>query len=129
VASDPYSERFVLVKRPGFPLKAFVVPAGKRAIVRSITYYGYLATSPAIFLQLAGVYVFALLPPASTFGGAVEMFQVVYQGEMIVAEVTASAGDMGASVSGYLLSDPGTYAKTAEDEMGVELTPHPPLES
>jgi hypothetical protein len=103
--AEPYSERFCLVQKPGSPLMAFTVPAQKRAILRSVSYYGYLATSPAIFLRLAGIYIFAALPQAQTFGASTDMYQVAYAGEIVTLEVTAGQGDMGAAVSGYLLDD------------------------
>lgn len=104
--ADPYSERFAIAHRPGSPTRAYTVPGGKRAIVRSFTYAGYLATAPAIWLQLAGHYLFVAQPPGATFGGNVELYQVVYAGELIVIDCTASAGDVWAAASGYLLDDP-----------------------
>ena len=108
---DAYSERFALAHRPGDPIRSFTVPAGRRAVIRSFTYAGYLATAPVIWLQLAGRYIFAAQPPGATFGGNVDMYQVAYAGELILVDVTASAGDVWASASGYLLTDlPGAAA-------------------
>lgn len=87
-------------------MKAWTVPLGKRAILRSFTYAGYLATSPAVWLSIAGHYIFVALPPGATFGGNVELYQVVYGNEVISIDCTASGGDVWASVSGYLLDDP-----------------------
>lgn len=118
--ADPYSERFCLAHRPGKPLHVYTVPAGRRAIVRSFAYAGYLATQPAVWLAIADHYVFLASPPGSTFGGAVEMYQVVYAGERIALDCTASAGDVWGSVSGYLLEDPGPAGLAAGDELGLE---------
>jgi hypothetical protein len=105
--ADPYSERFCLVHRPGTPLVTYTVPAGRRAIVKGMSYSAYLATSPVIWLAIADHYIFAASPPGSTFGGALELFQVVYAGERITMEATATAGDVWGSCSGYLLTDAG----------------------
>lgn len=102
---DAYSECFCRVHRPGSPLAAFTVPAGRRAVVRSLVYSGYLTTSAAIFLQIAGFYVYAALPPGATFGGNVDMYQVAYVNEVVALDATAQAGDVWAAVSGYLLTD------------------------
>jgi len=125
---DAYSERFCLVKKPGTALQSFTVPGGKRAVVRSLTYYGYLATSPAVFLRIADVYVWAALPPGATLGLATEMYQVAYANERITLEVTSSAGDMGAVCSGYLLTDTVLSADFLPAPPAGELAPHPPLE-
>jgi hypothetical protein len=126
--ADPYSERFCLAKRPGFPLDAFTVPAGRRAIVRSLSYSGYLTTSPAIWLAIAGVYVFVALPQAATFGGNLDLYQVAYEGELIVVDATAAAGDVGAACSGYLLTDVGGGRDAAQLPAPPSIEPHPPLE-
>jgi len=117
--NDPYSERFALAKRPGFPLRTFTVPAGRRAIVRSFTYSGYLTVSPVVWLAIADVYIYAAIPPGATFGGNVDLYQVAYAGERITVECTATQGDMGAAVSGYLLADDGGAAALAADELGL----------
>ena len=120
---DAYSECFCRVHRPGSPLGAFTVPPGKRAVVRSLVYSGYLSTSPAIFLQIAGFYVYAALPPGPTFGGNADMYQVAYANEVVALDATAQAGDVWAAVSGYLLTD-----DAGAGYAGVvgELEPAPP---
>jgi len=125
---DAYSERFCLVKKPTNPLQSFTVPAGKRAVVRSLVYYGYLATGPAIFLRIADIYVWAALPPGATFGLSTEMYQVAYANERITLEVTSSAGEMGACCSGYLLTDTVIRAGQLPAPPAGELPPHPPIE-
>ena len=125
--ADVYSERFCLAQRPGNPLVAYTVPPGKRAILRSLTFSGYLTTSPVVWLRIAGVYVYAVIPPGATFGGNVELYQVVYANEVMTLECTASGGDMGATLSGYLLTDlagrePGAGTLPAPPD------PHPPLQ-
>jgi len=117
---DVYSERFVLAHRPGTPLRSYTVPAGKRAIVRSFAYAGYLATNPAVWLAIADHYISVATPPASTFGQALDLYQVVYAGERITVDCTASAGDIWGSVSGYLFDDPAPSGLAAADELGVE---------
>lgn len=103
--NDPYSERFALAHRPGNPLRTYTVPAGRRAIVRSFAYAGYLTTAPAVWLAIADHYIAVALPPAATFGAALDLYQVVYAGERITVDCTASGGDVWASVSGYLLTE------------------------
>jgi len=121
---DVYSERFALAHRPGTPLRTFTVPAGKRAIVRSFAYAGYLATNPAIWLAIADHYVSVATPPASTFGQALELYQVVYAGERITIDCTASAGDIWASVSGYLFDDPaGTFSVEGSGQLQDGIAP------
>lgn len=113
---DTYSERFVLAHRPGSPLRSYTVPPGKRAIVKSFAYAGYATTSPAIWLAIAGHYIAVALPPASTFGNALELYQVVYANEVITVDCTAAAGDVWASCSGYLFDDAqGRQAPYEED--------------
>ena len=125
---DVYSERFALAHRPGSPLKSYTVPPGKRAIVRSFAYAGYLATAPAIWLGIAGHYIAVALPPAATFGNALELYQVVYANEVITVDCTASAGDVWASVSGYLFDDPPTRQLDIADAARAEPAPvHPAL--
>ena len=121
---DVYSERFVIAHRPGTPLRTYTVPAGKRAIVRSFAYAGYLTTNPAVWLAIADHYVSVATPPAATFGQALELYQVVYAGERITVDCTAGAGDIWASVSGYLFDDPPGAFAAAADELGqVESAP------
>jgi hypothetical protein len=119
--AEPYSERFCLVQKPGSPLMAFTVPAQKRAILRSVSYYGYLATSPAIFLRLAGIYIFAALPQAQTFGASTDMYQVAYAGEIVTLEVTAGQGDMGAAVSWWLTATVDLLCGAWAAALGVGL--------
>lgn len=113
---DTYSERFVLAHRPGTPLRTYTVPAGKRAIVRSFAYAGYATTSPAIWLAIADHYIAVALPPASTFGNALDLYQVVYAGERITVDCTAAAGDVWASCSGYLFEDVQGRADPFEED-------------
>lgn len=125
--ADVYSERFLLAQKPGTPLVAYTVPPGRRAILRSLTFSGYVTVSPVVWLRIAGVYIFALIPPGATFGGNTELYQVVYENEVMTLECTAQSGDMGASVSGYLLTD---YAgrEAGAGQLPALPDPHPPLE-
>lgn len=125
---DVYSERFCLAHRPGSPLRSYTVPPGKRAIIRSFAYAGYLATAPAVWLGLAGHYIAVALPPAATFGAALDLYQVAYANEVITVDCTASGGDVWASVSGYLFDDPPSLATSRPVPEEPEPAPvHPEL--
>lgn len=106
--SQPYSERFMLGQSAAAGVvDSFTVPAGKRAIVRCVTYADATATGTGS--------IGALVLPGSVFAviGSVAGAQSVERTELhIVLEAgeTVSVFKVGGSlfwsVSGYLLDDP-----------------------
>lgn len=95
-----YSERLI-----GFTSgteRTFVVPAGRRAIVKMVTANNATAAAIQAVVQIAGVAVCVLSVPVNDGRSVLGMHAVAYEGESIRAVLSSAPGSM--SVHGYLLA-------------------------
>ena len=97
-----YSERFIYSAVPG-QAHTYVVPAGKRAVLRCITAVSYGAAGGDVFVNISGVDVWARHVPdgSSLIEGNFRI--VMYSGEFVQIYMVADA--MFCTVSGYLFAD------------------------
>lgn len=103
VAWPIYSERFVTARGPNI-LTQWVVPAGRRAVVKSIVAVN-AGSSPHLWqMFLAGSYAFGDTLPGPDLGRTYAVMQVLYGGQSLGIWTTHI--DIAVSVSGYLFDDP-----------------------
>jgi hypothetical protein len=118
-----YSRRFLAAVGPTL-IWAYQVPAGYRAVVRSILSTNDGATGGAVWVALAGRFAWRAAYPAAVGNHAVETYQVVYGGENIEAYVEAAGSSV--LVSGFIFEDPtGPLGPSAEVRVAHEVTPLP----
>lgn len=97
-----FTERFLATQATGWTY--WTVPAGKRAVIRSVDVCNFDTAQWAAIVQLAG------MPFVNTFVGGgggrlnYDGRQVLYAGEQL--GVYLQHGNMSISVSGYLFNDP-----------------------
>lgn len=112
--SRVYSHRFGNVAGLG-KATVYNVPAGKRAVVRCVTWANQSGTNARVWVAIAGFYVFVRTIPGAMEGGAQDLRLVAYAGETVVLATTGT--DIGAHLSGYLFEDPeGPPAMAAASE-------------
>lgn len=117
-----YSERFVNTSAPGVWV-SYVVPAGKRAVLRCVTANNPNSAAGDFYAHVQGVYV--VVGPLQAHSSRVEgeLRVVVYAGESLGLFVATTG--MGGSMSGYLFDD--ASGRGAPDvEYDLEL-PQPPV--
>lgn len=95
-----YSERFILATALGHSTP-FVVPAGKRAVVKSISADNSETVAAAVVLYLGALPVWAALLQASSAIAIGGQMVVAYQGESI--DIWLSQNNCHAQASGFLL--------------------------
>jgi hypothetical protein len=123
-----YSTRFL--EHAGAPLaRTYVVPAGKRAVVRCVNYGCYQSTGSVVYVGVNGKYVFVLPLPAATTGGAIDCRMVAYAGENIL--LTTQGTDVRVQVSGFLFNDPsgGREVSPLPELPGVPIGPSEGVEA
>lgn len=103
----PYTERFVCVSKAASSLAVvFTVPAGKRAIVQSVTFADRagVANLQRLLLTTAGddVMLFGATVPAGGFVALTDLRTALYAGETLTFYWAAAAN---CTVSGYLFDD------------------------
>jgi hypothetical protein len=103
---------------------AYVVPAGKRAVVRSIVAASGGEANTFAWIYLAGVLIYAVHIPATDTLHQAEMRQVAYAGEQLAFVTYGSAVHLG--VGGYLFNDSGLdrAPETVELPHGALLPAH-----
>lgn len=116
-----YSTRFILAYGAGVASE-YVVPAGKRAVVKMLDAVELQGGAGNIYVKLAGIYVFGW-----PFTGAIQtvhqpMYCVAYAGEIVRLEI-AQPITVGCAVTGYLFDDPGgrSPGRTPVEEWDGEL--------
>lgn len=120
MASTVYSVRFLQVHAPD-GWHVYTVPAGFRAVVRSITCVVYGTGTPVYQVYVATTYILNVSVPANDTR-VFDMRQVVYAGEALGASVTLATAHL--SVTGYLFADPaGGKAPAVEIYPKSELLP------
>jgi hypothetical protein len=82
----------------------YVVPAGKRAVIKSVVAFNGGAAAALVSLRLAGSWVWSASVPGGSNGVSADLFMVAYAGESL--ELYLGAPNMGGTCSGYLLMDP-----------------------
>jgi hypothetical protein len=120
-----YSERFVEVAGVGVT-KGFVVPAGKRAIVRGFAGGCYLSPNSLVWLGLNGGWPYLYRFPGDTGGFFTDMRLVAYAGESVM--IASSGQQVWAHCAGYLFDDHEERA-TQPSLPGEDLAPPPGWES
>lgn len=103
MASGLYSTQFCKLAGAGQSL-AYIVPAGYRAVVRSIVTSTNQAGASNAWVYLGATLIAAFSIPAPNVHQALDLRQVAYAGEQL-GFVTGGAGVF-LAVSGYLLRDP-----------------------
>ena len=98
-----YSVRFIQVAGAN-AAGTYVVPPGKRAVVKGVTAYLASGASAALALAVNNVNVWAAPLPAAGQGLYTEVRLVAYSGEPIA--LASSGADVRAHVSGFLFDDP-----------------------
>jgi hypothetical protein len=101
--SRVYSERFVH-GRAAAATQTYVVPAGRRAVVRFLSFNFYVGTHDYALLRVGGFAVVYLDHPAALSARTFDGRWVAYGGEEI--EVITATADCAWHASGYLLYDP-----------------------
>jgi len=125
VASRPYSETFIRAYGPqGW--WTYVVPAGKRAVVRNVTVVDGIGVSGHTQVEVQGIIVALAIFPASLRFYSIDMRVVAYQGQEI--RVFLAVQGIHVCVSGFEFVDDG--ASTAADgelsyDIGQEGRPAP----
>lgn len=112
MALPVYTTRFISRAGAGGTTN-YVVPAGYRAVVKSIVCWTYQTTAE-VWLSIAAkqCWVWAA-NPATTLGRAELMTAVAYQGETITLLTIGS--NCGAHVAGFLLRETSAYAGLLPD--------------
>ena len=98
----PYSERFIKTTGAGHT-ESYVVPPGRRAVVKRVDFLNAAATASNAFLVIAGVTAWGTSVPGNFGSSGLTTSHVAYGGETI-ATITGGT-DLRAVVSGYLLSE------------------------
>lgn len=101
----------------------YVVPPGKRAVVRHAVAVNYGTDAGKFTLQGAGAVIWAVPLPGGGATSQVELRAVVNAGEQLTGYMAATSGHC--YLSGYLFDVEGTVA---EDEWVIVPGPPPPVE-
>lgn len=106
--------------------RSYTVPAGKRAVVKSISAVNNLGSSASAALQVGGVYAWYVTLPAATSSTSFETRQVAYAGETILCTTTGQ--DTRVHVAGFLFDDPATHLEAGQlpTEQPGSTPPGPP---
>jgi hypothetical protein len=122
MAAPPYSARF-MSGRGGNRTETFICPAGRRGVVRHLSFYRWDDTgTPSTFLYVHGIPVFHVQPggPKQFFG---EVRFVVYQGEEV--RVVLNGTDWSYEISGFLFADPDGTPDDADNVISTFTRPAP----
>jgi hypothetical protein len=103
LASGLYSTQFCKIAGPSTSV-AYIVPAGYRAVVRSIVASTNQSGASNAWVYLSATLIAAFSIPAPNVHQVLDLRQVAYAGEQL-GFVTGGAGVF-LAVSGYLLRDP-----------------------
>lgn len=117
-----YSERFV-GSVDGGHWTQFVVPAGQRAIVKSVSASNWGPSISRVHVQAGGIYVFIADFPAAIAAKAIDVMAVAYAGEAVALYIDGP--QCHAQVSGWLLED-GSARATELPVTGDPPLPDPP---
>lgn len=112
MANRPYSTRFLLVSVPNL-WQIYGVPAGYRAVVKSLCVYGGPAAGGQAAAVINNAQFAAWQAPGPESSLNMPLSQVAYAGETLQGLVTAGA--MRLLMSGYLLLDDAPLADGHED--------------
>jgi hypothetical protein len=108
VAWPVYSVRFIIASNVAGTYN-YVVPAGKRAVVKSVSAFNtHPTTTQNVYLNV-GPTLWAAAVPAQAAATPPEIMIVAYAGDTI--GLVIQHGDLRAQCSGYLLEDPGGAAE------------------
>jgi len=116
-----YSTRFIRTS-VATTWMTYTVPAGKRAVVKSISASNSTAAAGTAYVNVAGTAVMNVALQAKIYSEALAMAHVAYAGETISGYL--SGPNMSLVVSGYLLDDPGGMLR--EHREAVQEDPQPP---
>lgn len=121
--SRPWSVRFLKgTLTASGPI--YYVPAGYRAIVRSLSVTTGGAAGIGVYLDIQGTSIWAWKTPGGFASQVYETRQVAYAGEFI--RLAADAAGVGGYLSGYLLADAGGVANEPTQLPALEPPPFPP---
>ena len=96
-----YSETFLRVSAQG--TWGYIVPEGRRAVVKSITVMSFAAPPCAVWVLVGGLYVSYFDFQVANVARLQELMAVAYAGQRV--EVQINKAGMHTSVSGFLLHD------------------------
>jgi len=122
-----YTETFIRRRSLAAGTWNWTVPAGKRAIVKSVVVVQTGATAGLAEILINNVACHIVQVPAAASASALELLAVAYAGQVVGAY--ASQANFDITVSGWLLSDVGALssdipAPTWDFEVGAEALPH-----
>jgi hypothetical protein len=98
--AQAYSERFLL-QHGAAGVSYYTVPAGQRAVVKSIVARNYTATPANVFFYLAGYMVWFAVLQANSSTSLNNTMMVAYSGESL--QLQTDGTNTNAQVSGFLL--------------------------
>jgi hypothetical protein len=99
----PYSERFILLTGSNGAVQTYTVPAGKRAILRSLLTRG-ISAGDGVNLTVNGVLIYIWRAPGANASANTDMRVVIYAGGTATLGLAGSAA--AGCLSGYLFDDP-----------------------
>lgn len=120
-----YSERFLLIGL-GVEDLIYTVPAGHRAVVRSITASSWTTTAALVQVMVGGSPIALFHLQAQWESHALAVHVPLYAGESL--RLVASVADIYASASGYLFADSSGRSAALGDVAegpGMSLLPAP----
>lgn len=113
-----YSETFL--RRTAAGTWGYVVPQGRRAVVKDITVMALAAPPSNTWVVVGGVYTSYFTFQVAGAIGRQQLMAVAYAGQQIEAMISTAGTHV--TISGYLLRDDGT---TAEDPADLTYEPLP----
>lgn len=123
-----YTERFY-VAGGNAGSGAFVVPAGRRYIVRSILCVGAGNAVSDFYMSLPGITVFFTRIPVNEFAKNFELVAAFYAGETVT--VSRAANGTAITISGYSLQTAAMQSDEPPDQLELPFArgPQPPAEA
>ena len=103
MAGGVYSERFINYVGPA-ATSTYAVPLGKRAIVKNVFSYNGDGVARNLAIAVAGKGVWVTPVPGGNGQVSVDLFIVLYAGELL--QLITYGAQQSAGASGYLLADP-----------------------
>jgi len=119
-----YSERLVASVDGGHWVQ-FLVPAGRRAIVKSVSASNWGPSTSRVHVQAGGFYVMIADFPAAIASKALDVMAVAYAGEAVALYIDGP--QCHAQVAGWVLEDPSERASQLPAGGEPPLPPDPPL--
>jgi hypothetical protein len=121
-----YSTRFLFAK-PGDAAGAYVVPAGKRAVLKAVSAHSGGSAGDGAFIRVGSTTVWYWASPGANTMDTKALMVVFYAGELL--ELFAYGQYMSIAASGYLFDDPGTATTLPAPPQAGTPPPWPPWEA